>query len=469
MMDRSDRICIVGAGAAGLAAAKNLAEFGFEPDVLEKESDLGGIWNYDSPAGRVYRSTHTISSKPTTQYPDFPMPDEYPDYPHHSQMLEYLRAYATRFGLDRRIEYLTPVEQIEPASDNDWIVTLATGEKRRYGAVVIANGHNWDPKYPNLPGEFHGQAFHSAWYRTPDLFTGKRVLVIGAGNSGCDIAVDAVKAGARQVMLSMRRGYHILPKFIFGRPVDQIYSQMLKLRLPLAVRRMAAKLAIWLVHGSNRDAGLPEPDHRLFETHPLVNQLLPYFVRHGRIEPKPDVTGLEGTAARFSDGSREEADILIYATGYRLTLPFLDSTLLNWENGRPGLHLNLFHPEFDTLFVAGLIQPNSGEIFLLHWQSRAIALFLRALESGAPAADWLRERKRKMDAELSSGIRYSGSPRHSLEVEQGSYYRELMRVVNRLEMDLDAEFHKEQEKLLTDSDLLLRYKNKFGKKLSDLI
>lgn len=396
------------------------------------------------------------------------MPDEYPEYPHHSQMLEYLRAYAAHFGVDRRIEYRTPVERIEPASDNDWIVTLARGEKRRYGAVVVANGHNWDPKYPNLPGEFHGQAFHSASYRTPDLFTGKRVLVIGAGNSGCDIAVDAVKAGARRVFHSMRRGYHILPKFIMGRPVDQIYSQMLKLHLPLAVRRMAAKLAIWLVQGSNRNAGLPEPDHRLFETHPLVNQLLPYFVLHGSIEPKPDVTGLEGDAVRFSDGSRKKVDVLVYATGYRHTFPFLDSTLLNWENGRPGLHLNLFHPEYDTLFVAGLIQPNSGEIFLLHWQSRAIALFLRALECGAPAADWLRERKRKMEAELSSGIRYSESPRHSLEVEQGSYYRELKQVVKELEKDLEAEDHKVQKELAMDSGLLSGYRSKFRKKLSSL-
>jgi cation diffusion facilitator CzcD-associated flavoprotein CzcO len=202
------------------------------------------------------------------------MPAGYPEYPHHSQMLAYLRAYAAHFGVDRRIEYGTSVERIEPAPAGGWEVTLGMGERRTYGAVVIANGHNWDPSVPELPGEFRGRALHSAEYRTPDIFTGKRVLVIGGGNSGCDIAVEAAQAGAT-VFHSTRRGYHILPKFLLGRPVDQIHGLMLRLRVPLALRRMAAALTIRLIHGSNRSAGLPEPDHRLFETHPRVKHLLP--------------------------------------------------------------------------------------------------------------------------------------------------------------------------------------------------
>lgn len=435
MMDRTDRVCVVGAGAAGLAAAKNLAECGFPCDVLEREEDLGGVWNYGSPAGRVYRSTHTISSKPTTQYPDFPLPESWPDYPHHSQMLRYLRAYAAHFGVDRRIEYRTPVERVAPGRDGGWEVAVAGGETRIYRAVVIANGHNWDPNVPELPGRFHRRTLHSSEYRTPGLFAGKRVLVIGAGNSGSDIAVEAAQAGAR-VLHSMRRGYHVLPKYVMGRPIDQVGDLLLRLRLPLALRRLAGHLAIRLVHGSNRQMGLPEPDHRLFETHPLVNSLLPHHVRHGDIEPKPDVARLEGDAVRFADGSLEKVDVLVYATGYRITIPFVEPSLLNRRDGRPGLHLNIFHPDHDTLFVAGLIQPDSGEIFLLHWQTRGVALFLRALESGSPAAEWLRRRKRKVVEDLGGGIRYAPSGRHALEVEHWTYLRRLREVVERLEGDV---------------------------------
>ena len=437
--DRSDRVCVVGAGSSGLAAAKNLAERGFVADVLEREDDLGGNWNYGKPFTRVYRSTHMISSKPFTQFPDFPMPAEFPDYPHHAQVLAYLRAYAERFGVGRRIEYRAPVERIEPADGGrGWEVTTGAGETRRYAAVVIANGHNWSPKIPAYPGEFAGETMHSAHYRVPEVLAGKRVLVVGGGNSGCDIAVEAAQHAAR-AFHSTRRGYWYMPKYLLGKPADQVGDVMLRLRAPLWLRRLVASLSVRFIVGPQERTGLPRPDHRLFETHPIVNSLLPYYVKHGDVTPKPDVARLDGRAVEFADGSREEIDLIVFATGYDIEFPFIDRAWLNWRDGRPRLFRNVFHPELDTLFVAGLIQPDSGQFGLVHWQTRAIALFLDAARRGTPAAERFRALKRGPDADPGHGIRYKESTRHYLEVEHWSYLRGLRKICEMLERGLDAQ------------------------------
>ena len=441
-----DRVAVIGAGSSGLAAARHLTALGFNTDVLERTDDLGGNWNYGRGTARVYRSTHTISSKPGTEYPDYPMPKAYPDYPHHSQILAYLRDYARHFGVDRLIRYDTEVTRIEPdgadATDATgaphWWVTTATGTRERYRAVVIANGHNWSPKYPQYPGTFTGETTHSAFYRTPDLFEGKRVLVVGAGNSGCDIVVEASQHALRTIH-STRRGYHYVPKYLWGKPADEVADQMLALGLPVALRRWFAVLSLRINVGDPESFGLPRPDHRLFETHPIVNTLLPYYVKHGDIAIKPDVAAFDGRTVRFADGSAEEVDLVVYATGYNIDFPFIDRALLNWGEGRPRLHRNVFHPSCDTLFVAGLIQPDSGQFGLVHWQSRAIALALRASLRGQSAvADWLRTTRQRTDLDLAGGIHYKESTRHYVEIEHWSYRKGLIALASRLERGLGA-------------------------------
>lgn len=433
-------VCVVGAGASGLVAARHLVAAGFEVDVLEREDDLGGNWNYGKPGARVYRSTHTISSKPGTEFPDFPMPAELPDYPHHTQVLDYLRAYARHFDLERHVAYGVEVARVEPerpgGRDTPWRVTTrraADGreETRGYDAVVIANGHNWSPKLPSYPGEFAGETMHSATYRTPELFAGKRVLVVGGGNTGCDLAVEAAQHAVRAYH-STRRGYHYVPKYLLGRPSDQVGDLMHRLRLPLAVRRAVAGLTIRLVVGDLRAHGLPAPDLRLFESHPVVNTLLPYYVRHGDVVAKPDVARLDGRVAHFADGSSAEVDLIVFATGYRVDIPFVAPEQLNWRDGRPRLYKHVFHPAYDTLFVAGLIQPDSGQFGLVHWQTLAVARFLRAALAGHPAADWLRRRKGSPHEPLGGGIAYTESTRHHLEVEHWSYRKGLREICERL-------------------------------------
>ncbi len=423
-------IAVIGAGSSGLVAAKNFLAEGFAVQVFEQEKDLGGNWNYGTPVARVYRSTHTISSKPGTEYPDFPMPGEFPDYPHHSQILAYLRSYAERFRLFDHIRFRTQVDRLLPIDERDpatpWEIRLADGSAHRFDAVVIANGHHTAPRFPEYPGRFAGTTIHSAEYRSPDIFPGKRVLVIGGGNSGCDIVVEAAQF-ADHAWHSTRRGYWYMPKYVLGHPADQVADLMLALRVPLALRRASATLLHRVLVGSSRRTGLPRPDHRLFETHPVVNSLLPYYVGQGDITPMPDIARFDGQSVHFIDGRSITADLIVFATGYRLEFPFIEERLLNWQNGHPGFYLHVFHPVFDNLFMAGLIQPDSGQFGLVHWQTSAAARFTRARLASEAAAERLRHRKANPSSDLGGGVRYKDSPRHHLEIEHASYQRRLRR------------------------------------------
>ena len=448
----TERMLIVGAGSSGLAVAKNFLEHGILFDCVEREDDVGGNWYYGRPASSVYRSTHLISSKRLTEYTDYPMPAEYPEYPSQQQAWEYLKCYARHFKLYESITFNTSVERLEPADGESsggfqppeqqqqqhagwkpplrrgWQAKFSDGRSARYRGVVICNGHNWDPKWPELPGRFDGLSIHSADYKTPDVLAGRRVLVVGAGNSGCDIAVESAQHTA-VTLHSVRRGYHYLPKFLLGKPIDECGERLLNWRLPLWLRRAITKALVRLSLGPPWRVGLAAPDHRLFEAHPIINSQLYYYLGHGRIRPKPDVAELLPTGARFVDGSEEQLDVIVYATGFKISFPFVDTRHLNVEDGRPTLYLNVFHPTDDGLFVAGLIQPDSGQWGLVDLQAKLIAQVLR-LETDDPAAfARFQQLKRQPKQDLGSGIRYLMSSRHLLEVEHHSYRRRLQKMI----------------------------------------
>lgn len=450
MDDRSEKFCIIGAGSSGIAAAKNFLAAGIPFDCLEREDDVGGNWYFGAPCSRVYASTHLVSSKVLTEYSDFPMPLEWPEYPSHRQTLRYLREYARAFGLYERIEFGTGVEGVQPAGVGSqelerngtqsgplgvprrdlaqgWIVRLANGEERRYRGVVIANGHNWDPRWPEYPGEFTGEAIHSAQFKTCDVLRGKRVLVVGGGNSGCDIACEAALQ-AESAMLSTRRAYHVLPKFFRGRPIDQCNELLLWLRVPLWARRAAGAVVSHVALGPAWRTGVPRPDHRLFESHPILNSQIHHHVGHGRLALRPDVKRFDGQRVEFVDGSSAEFDLMIYATGYRVTIPFIDRAHLNWHDEAPRLFMNVFHPERDDLFCIGLIQPDSGQFGLVDYQAKLVASYLTAIEKSPARAEKFRRLKSSAGPDLGSGVRYVNSPRHALEVEHYSYRRRLQKL-----------------------------------------
>ncbi|MGD9647339.1 MAG: flavin-containing monooxygenase [Pirellulales bacterium] len=424
-VDRSQSYCIVGAGSSGLAMAKQFADQGIAFDVLEREDEVGGNWYFGTRGSAVYASTHLISSKRMTEFKDFPMPDSLPDYPNHRQVCQYLRSYARHFDLYPRIEFHTTVERIEPAGDS-WDVRLADGQRRTYAGVVIGNGHNWDPKYPDFPGEFTGTTLHAASYKSPDVLRGRRVLVVGAGNSGCDIAVESAQ-NAAATFHSVRRGYHYMPKYFMGMPADVLGENMLRWHAPLWLRRATASILAKLILGWPQDYGLRKPDHRLFETHPIVNSQMLYYVGHGDITVKPDVQQLVGDRVRFVDGSEEQIDVIVYATGYKISFPFIDREHLAWKDGRPDFFLNVFHPRRDNLFVVGLIQPDSGQFGLVEWQARLIARFVAAQQRRPDLAE--RFRRIKSVGHVDTGkIKYLNSSRHLLEVEHYSYRKRLQKL-----------------------------------------
>jgi cation diffusion facilitator CzcD-associated flavoprotein CzcO len=443
-----DRFCILGAGSSGLAVAKNFLAAGIPFDCLEREDDVGGNWYFGRPNSSVYRSTRLISSKRGTEYTDFPMPAEWPEHPPHELVWQYLRSYARRFGLYGRIEFNTTVARIEAedagcgmqragervsgrAGGAGWNVTLADGASRRYRGVVIANGHNWDPRWPDYPGEFNGTILHSSQYKLPEICRGKRVLVVGGGNSGFDIATD-IAPHAAATFHSLRRNYHLLPRFFRGNPVDECGEWALRWGAPLWLRRRGAARNQQVAWGRDVANALPKPDHRLFETHPVINSRWPYAVAQNAIRVTADVKELDGDHVTFVDGRRERIDLIIYATGYKISFPFMDTRHLNWDDDRPNLYLNIFHPDRDDLFVAGLIQPDSGQFGLVDYQSQLITAYIRSLDRGDMRARRLRCRKRRGVATLNGGIRYVKSPRHLVEVEHYSYRRTLQREIARI-------------------------------------
>jgi len=433
-MDTAGRYCVIGAGPCGLVAAKSLRERGFVVDVFDREDDVGGNWYYGKPSSSVYQSAAMISSKRMTEFSDFPMPRSFPPYPNHRQALAYLREYAQHFGLYECIRLNTTVTRVEPidaSPETAWRVTLQTGDTHTYRGVVIASGHHSQPKWPELPGKFTGEILHSHDYKTPDVLRHKRVLVVGAGNSGCDIAVESSQH-AERTLLSMRRGYYFLPKFLLGGPLDSGGERFERWRLPYAMRRLITRLLLYVAHGRPERYGLPRPMHRLFETHPIVNSQLLYHVGHGSIGIRRAIQSIDGRTVTFQDSTSDDVDLIVCATGYNASIPMLDDPLVFDEHRQPKLFLNCFRPQLDNLFVVGLIQPNGAIWPLAELQSRLIAAFARAQTESPDDAAWFRKQKLHSSPDVAGGLRYDASERHRLEVEFFAYRRVLKRLLARV-------------------------------------
>jgi len=425
--------CVIGAGPSGLTALKNLHALGIAAECLEREPALGGNWNFGSATSRVFASTRLVSSKSLTEYLDHPLPREWPAYPDHRQCLEYLRGYARRFGLDSSIRTGTAVERVAPTGPpgTGWVVHTADGTARTYAGVIVASGHNHVPRWPDVPGMFAGTLLHAADYKSPTVpveIAGRRVLVIGGGNSGCDIAVEVSRLAARTVH-STRRGYFVVPRHVLGRPADLRAERLLRMGIPTWLRRLVSLRLIDRTIGLPRRHGLPTPDHRLWETHPVVNSELYARIDAGAIVPAGDVVRFSGHDVAFAAGRHEAFDVIICATGYRTTHPFIDVRHLGAASpdGLPALHLNLLHRTRDDVAVVGLIQPDSGQWGITDLQARLVARMAVAARRAPRAAAWLYAERQRPPRQPA--IDYVASPRHALEVEHFSYRRGLERLI----------------------------------------
>jgi len=415
------RICVIGAGPSGLATAKNLLQAGFHNfTVFEKNDRVGGNWIYSTVPGHssVYQSVRSISSKTLSQLEDFPFPDHYPPYPSQSLLLKYFESYARRFELFNHIRFTSEVEHVEKVGGQRWIVTLSDGATQEFHALFVCNGHHWCPRMPLVPGTFTGRLLHSHDYKSAHIFERDRVLIIGGGNSGADIAVQIARV-AGTCSMSLRRGYHVLPRFIFGIPSDVWYARLAWLPWPV-FKTLGGRLIRWAIAAYTR-RGLPKPDHALLACHPLINSELLYYVRERRIRTLAAVERFDGNRVWFSDGSSGEFDTVIACTGYAVRFPFFDRDFINYEDDVPTLYLRTFHPEHRDLFFIGLVQPNGSIWPLADLQAKLTANYL--LGSYRLPEDLERRCFAEADNIRRSFVR---SPRHNLEVHYHEFRRLLL-------------------------------------------
>ncbi|GBE43546.1 putative oxidoreductase CzcO [bacterium BMS3Bbin10] len=418
--ESTKRYCLIGAGACGLAVVKNFAERGIPFDCFEKESDVGGIWNPQS-ASHVYETICLNTSRSLTKYTDFNMPKGVPQFLSKDQAIDYVRSYARHFALYDLITFNTCVEKVEKNGDK-WLVTVSGNKRPRvYDGVIVSNGHHWDPRLPDYPGAFTGETLHAIEVKTRDQLRGKRVLVVGAGNTGCDLAADAAQL-SRSVEHSMRRTYYFLPKFIFGRPLDKWLDRTQRWPVPRRFLRWMYGVAVYFVVGPYDRLGLPKPDHKILKSFPNSASAYLDHLAHGRVTPRRDIERLDGNKVIFTDGEESEVDLIVYATGYRLTFPFMDKSYLANEDGSSPLFLKVFHREMDNLFACGLVQPADGGFWqLADYQAQLIAAFLVAQECAPEKAQWFRKTKATANPATDHGVKYIDSPRHKLEVQHYRY------------------------------------------------
>jgi cation diffusion facilitator CzcD-associated flavoprotein CzcO len=409
---------------------KRFAESGIDFDCFEAESDVGGIWNLDSPHA-VYGSTHLNSSKKLTRYLDFDFAEDWPVYASAEQVQDYLRAYAEEFGLYDRITFNTRVENVE-RRDECWLVTVQGESKpRRYDGVIMATGHHWHPSIPEYPGTFEGEILHSHDVKSKAQLKDKRILVVGAGNSAVDILDDAAHEG-KAAFHSMRRTYYFFPKLLFGKPTDAVIDRISQAPLPRKFMYGLYKLGMRILIGSHERYGLPKPDHDLFEAHPTASNTYLDHLTHGRVVAKPGVTHMEGKRVYFTDETSADFDMVIWATGFRVHFPFMDDSYVLDEEGWSKLFIHTFHRDWDDFFAVGLFDPAEGGVWqVADHQARLIAAFITSQEKDPQRADWFRNLKRSATPDIGHGIKRQDTPWHRFEIHHLRFRRYMKRLLRK--------------------------------------
>ncbi len=404
----------------GLCTVRRLAEKGIKVLGLEAHSDVGGLWDIDSPTSTMYESAHLISSKRMTEFDDFPMSHDVATYPRHDQLKHYFQSYATHFDLYRHYQFNCWVESVEP-HNGQWRISYRKNDEQHQiiaAGVLLANGTLHHPKVIDFPGHFNGEQMHSAQYKSADIFADKRVLIVGCGNSGCDIAVDAVHR-AKHVDMVVRRGYYFLPKFVAGIPTDTLGG---KIRLPNWLKQRVDGTLVRLISGKPSHFGLPDPDYKMYESHPVVNSLFLHHIGHGDITVRPNIERLTDNGACFSDGSQAEYDLILQATGYKLHYPFIDKQHLNWVGDAPQLYLNVFNPLHPNLYVMGMVEAAG-----LGWQGRdeqaklvANVIYLQLHQQQAADA-FFDKVKAQASQRIDGGMQYLPLERMAYYVHKADY------------------------------------------------
>ena len=424
---------MIGAGISGLTTVKMLRDYGIDVVCFEASDRIGGNWAFDNPNGSssAYRSLHIDTSKHQLSFRDFPMPEEFPDFPHHSQIKQYLDDYAEAFDLLRSIEFETRVMHAERLPEGGWELTTAgadgTGptESHLFDALVVGNGHHWDPRFADFPGEFTGEMIHSHAYIdpwTPLHLMDKRILVVGLGNSAADIAVElSSKVMRNEVTLSTRSSAWIVPKYIAGKPADKYFATFPY--LPYSWQRKVIQTMQPMSAGRPESYGLPKPNHKFFEAHPTQSVELPLRLGSGDVTAKGDIERLDGRTVHFADGTSAEFDVIIQATGYNTTFPFFDPEFLSAdEHNHVPLYKRMFTPGVEDLAFVGFAQATPTLFPFVEAQARLVAAWAAGLYRTPP----VEEMKRVIVEDEKKYIGHMlDTPRHQQQVDYFLYEHDM--------------------------------------------
>ncbi|CAI9150683.1 unnamed protein product [Rangifer tarandus platyrhynchus] len=441
------RVAIVGAGVSGLASIKCCLEEGLKPTCFERSDDLGGLWRFtehvEEGRASLYKSVVSNSCKEMSCYPDFPFPEDYPNYVPNSQFLDYLKMYANRFNLLECIQFKTKVCSVRKRPDftatGQWeVVTLREGKQESaiFDAVMVCTGYLTNPYLPldSFPGinTFKGQYFHSREYKHPDIFRDKSILVIGMGNSGTDIAVEASHL-AKKVFLSTTGGAWAISRvFDSGYPWDMVFMTRFQntfrnsLPTPIVNWLIAKRMNSWFNHANY---GLI-PEDRVQLREPVLNDELPGRIITGKVLIKPSVKEVKEHSVVFNNTPKEEPiDIIVFATGYTFDFPFLDETVVKVEDGQASLYKYIFpaHLPKPTLAVIGLIKPLGSILPTGDTQARWAVRVLKGVIKLPPSSIMIEEvNERKKNKRSGFGLCYC----KALQADYITYVDELLTAIN---------------------------------------
>lgn len=424
-MHQLPRVCIIGAGSSGIAVAKAMRDRGIPYDCFEKSDGVGGNWYFRNPNGMsaAYRSLHINTDCRLMEYRDYPMPEGTPDYPDHAVILDYFNDYVDHFGLRESITFRTAVSHARRRDDGVWEVSLDDGRDLEYDALLVANGHHWDPRWPEppYPGSFDGEQIHSHVYVSPGEpldCVGKRVLVVGMGNSAMDIACELCRPGlARSVHLSARHGVWVVPKYMFGKATTRMTG--MPHWVPWRFNSWLVQRLVSLSVGKPWFYGLPRPDHRILQAHPTISQDIFLRLGEGAIRPQPAIRRLDGSEVEFDDGGRQKIDVIIWCTGYKVSFPFFDPEFIEAPDNDLPLWERMVRPGIDNLFFVGLLQPLGAIMPIAEAQGRFIGDYLTGRLALPPPDKMRRAMERERQAMFT---RYQDrAPRHTMQVDFNRY------------------------------------------------
>lgn len=409
-------VCIVGAGVGGLAIAKQLQERNINFKCYDARDKVGGIWAYteDTNFTAAWSRLNQNTPKGRYEFSDFPMPDSYPDYPTRERVQIYLEDYARHFQLLDQIQLKTWVVSAERQEDGGWLVETSDVKQQYFDVFIVANGHHNNPNFPDYAkrDDFNGKSIHSGQYRSRDELQDKKVMVVGIGNSGAQIAVD-VSHAAEQTFISTRRGVYILPHYICGLRFDKLFGFVewwwAHKLLPWPVLHWISSVYYGLFIAKNKSFGLPKPDHKMFEALPTLSENFFNRIGDGRLTVKPEVDRLEGNTVHFKDGTSEEIDVIIYSTGYDLTFPFFTDDTLKMQENRVPLFKRIFSPKHPDLCFIGLFQAVTfGFLHMMENQARVVAKYIEgkyALPDNSEMLADIEKEKRHIEKAFTKSLR----------------------------------------------------------------